>query len=69
MQTIRGKPIEEVNGYLLVQHTRHNNTQYWRCLLYDQHDCKARGSSDVGSRAIQMTKGHTNHLPDPALAA
>ncbi|KAH7701420.1 hypothetical protein AAVH_31447, partial [Aphelenchoides avenae] len=69
MQTIRGKPIEEVNGYLLVQHTRHNNTQYWMCLLYDQHDCKDRGSSDVGSRAIQMTKCHNNHLPDPALAA
>lgn len=69
MQTERGKPIEEVNGYLMVPHNVHKDTQYWRCLFYDKHDCKARGSSDVGSRVILMTKDHNGHLPDPAIAA
>ncbi|KAH7662415.1 hypothetical protein AAVH_43624, partial [Aphelenchoides avenae] len=69
MQTERGKPIEEKDRYLMVPYKTYKDTQYWRCLLYDQHDCKARGQSEVGSRAIRMTKDHNGHLPDSALAA
>ncbi|KAH7705695.1 hypothetical protein AAVH_27101 [Aphelenchoides avenae] len=53
----------------MVPNTTHNDTQYWRCLLSQKHGCKARGRSDLGSRVIEITKGHNDHLPDPALVA
>ncbi|KAH7719007.1 hypothetical protein AAVH_13545 [Aphelenchoides avenae] len=46
MQTERGQPIEEKDGYLMIPHKTHKDVQ-----------------------AIQLTKDHNDHLPDPALTA
>ncbi|KAH7721221.1 hypothetical protein AAVH_11318, partial [Aphelenchoides avenae] len=63
MESERGSPIVEIEGYLMMREKLSPNgtRYYWRC-THRYKGCHGRAISEVGSDVVRHTKGH-NHLP------